>query len=238
MTFLRLHMFDESPHLIAKPMLDAESLRRLAWSVYYLDATMDGGHYGFTAIPDGAFTIPLPCDEKPFLRHQPTSKEYMLPSNSTEPSKDLGLAGYLLRAMYARQILAGLHSRLQRQLVPVPAIPTYVKQAESDARQLLGVLPPDLEDSRINFHIWKGQQTLFLHLHVLRNTSFRHISLLRILCSPYLEHVDISTERDKLVKDASSMSGLFTLSFDRGIVLDPQMAMHAYNGLESKLPRS
>ncbi|RYF04727.1 MAG: hypothetical protein EOO77_29265 [Oxalobacteraceae bacterium] len=78
-------MFDESPHLIAKPMLDAESLRRLAWSVYYLDATMDGGHYGFTAIPDGAFTIPLPCDEKPFLRHQSTSKEYMQCVTAVEP---------------------------------------------------------------------------------------------------------------------------------------------------------
>jgi hypothetical protein len=80
MTFLRLHIFDESPHPIMKPLLGAESLRRLAWSVYYLDATIDGGNYGFTAIPDGAFTISLPCDEKPFLQHVPTTKEYMLPT--------------------------------------------------------------------------------------------------------------------------------------------------------------
>lgn len=236
MTFLRLHMFDESPHRIIKPMLGAESLRRLAWSVYFLDATMDGGQYGFTAIPDGSFTIPLPCDERPFLRHHDTAKEYMLPSASVAMNPDLGLAGYLLRAMYARQILASLHSRIQRQLVPIPTIPGYVTQAEHDALQLLGSLPPDMTDSRINFHIWKSQQTLFFHIHVLRNTCLRHIALLRILTAPFLllGLGEIGKLRAQLMTEASSMSALFSLALDRGIVMDPQMAMHAYNGLESE----
>jgi hypothetical protein len=229
-------MFDESPHLSVKPMLGAESLRRLAWSVYFLDATMDGGQYGFTALPDGSFTIPLPCDERPFLRHQTPPKEYMLPSVPGPVNPDLGLAGYLLRAMYARQILAGLHSRIQRNLVPISAISDCVKQAERDVRQLLGSLPPDMTDSRINFHIWKSQQTLFFHVHVLRNTCYRHMALLKILSAPFLMlgPGDISILREQLVNDASSLSALFSLGLDRGVVMDPQMAMHAYNGLESE----
>jgi hypothetical protein len=235
MTFLRLHIFDESPHPIMKPLLGAESLRRLAWSVYYLDATIDGGNYGFTAIPDGAFTISLPCDEKPFLQHVPTTKEYMLPTIPPPLPSDLGLAGYLLRAMYARQILAGLHSRIQRHLVPVPSILEFVKQAESEALQLLGTLPSDITYNRTNFHILKSQQPLFLHLHVIRNTCSRHISLLKMLATSYTpDHFDISTCRKQLIEEASTLSGFFAQSLDHGTVLDPQLAMHAYNGLESE----
>lgn len=238
MTFLRLHMFDESPHPTMKPLLGAESLRRLAWSVYYLDATIDGGNYGFTAIPDGAFTISLPCDEKPFLQHAPTVKEYMLPSVPPPIKSDLGLAGYLLRAMYARQILAGLHSRIQRRLVPMASVIEFVKQAEIEARQLLGTVTVDIEYTRTNFHILKSQQALFVHLHVMRNTCSRHIALLKMLSASYTipmpDHFDIPTCRSLLVQDAATLSAIFQQALDHGTALDPQMAMHAYNGLESK----
>jgi len=236
MTFLRLHMFDETPHPTMKPLLGAESLRRLAWSVYYLDATIDGGNYGFTAIPDGAFTISLPCDEKPFLQHLPTTKEYMLPTIPPAPDCDLGLAGYLLRAMYARQILAGLHSRIQRRLVPVSSILDFVTQAANEASQLLGTLPFDMLYTRTNFHILKSQQPLFLHLHVMRNTCARHIALLKMLTTTHTtsDHFDVSMCRRQLIEDASALSGFFSQALDHGTVLDPQLAMHAYNGLESE----
>jgi hypothetical protein len=235
MTFLRLHIFDESPHPTMKPLLGAESLRRLAWSVYYLDATIDGGNYGFTAIPDGAFTISLPCDEKPFLQHVSTTKEYMLPTIPPPVHSDLGLAGYLLRAMYARQILAGLHSRIQRNLVPSGSILDFVKQAESEAHQLLGTLPFDMTYTRTNFHILKGQQSLFLHLHVIRNTCSRHIALLKMLATSYTstDRFDVSICRRQLIEDARTLSGFFAQALDHGTVLDPQLAMHAYGGLES-----
>lgn len=236
MTFLRLHIFDESPHPVIKSLLGAESLRRLAWSVYYLDATIDGGNYGFTAIPDGAFTIPLPCDERPFLLHLVTTKEYMLPTIPTPLRSELGLAGYLLRAMYARQILAGLHSRIQRQLVPELSILALVKQAEQEALQLLGSLPFDLMYTRTNFHIHKTQQPLFLHLHVMRNTCSRHTALLKILSTAYTisDHYNAATCRKQLIDDASALSGFFAQALDHGTILDPQLAMHAYNGLESE----
>jgi hypothetical protein len=242
MTFLRLHMFDESPHPIMKPLLGAESLRRLAWSVYYLDATIDGGNYGFTAIPDGAFTIPLPCDEKPFLQHAPTIKEYMLPSIPPPIKSDLGLAGYLLRAMYARQILAGLHSRIQRRLVPVASVVEFVKQAEIEARQLLGTLPPDIEYTRTNFHILKTQQALFVHLHVMRINCSRHIALLKMLSASYTmpmpDLFDVPACRSQLIQDATTLSGLFHQALEHGTPLDPQLACHAFGGIEREQARA
>lgn len=236
MTFLRLHIFDESPHPVFKPLLGAESLRRLAWSVYYLDATIDGGNYGFTAIPDGSFTIPLPCDENAFLRQAAISSEHMLPAQQANQPSNLGLAGHLLRAMYARQILAGLHSRIQRRVIPPTSIPTYIQQAEREALQLLGTIPPDMHYSRTNFHIFKSQQTLFLHLHVLRNTCLRHLALLKILGASYSLHDsnEVSINRQTLIREARQLSALFSQGVDHSVVLDPQLAMHAYNGIESE----
>lgn len=239
MTFLRLPMFDESPHPLVKPLLGAESLRRLAWAVYFLDATIDGGNHGFTAIPDGAFTIPLPCDEHAFLRQSAVSSEHMTPLNRTQDMalSSLGLSGHLLRAMYVRQILAGLQSRIQRRLIPPTSIAALMHQAEGEALQLLGTLPIDMHYSRTNFHIYKSQQTLFLHLHVLRNTCFRHLALLKISCASFtVGHPnEVSMNRQALIREARTLSALFTQGVDHSVVLDPQLAMHAYNGIEGGL---
>lgn len=238
MTFLRLHMFDESPHPLFKPLLGAESLRRLAWAVYYLDATIDGGNYGFTAIPDGSFTIPLPCDEHDFLRQTNVSTEHMLPSQITSDRNpgSLGLAGHMLRAMYARQILAGLHSRIQRRLIPPASIPACINQAESESLHILGTLPHEMNYSRTNFHVFKGQQTLFLHLHVLRNTCLRHIALLKILSASFaiVDDDQVAINRQALIREARQLSALFAQGVDHNVVLDPQLAMHAYNGIEGE----
>lgn len=241
MTFLRLHMFDETLHPLFKPLLGAESLRRLAWAVYYLDATIDGGNYGFTAIPDGSFTIRLPCDEHAFLRQTGVSTEHMLPvATNDHHLGSLGLAGHLLRAMNTRQILAGLHSRIQRRLIPPGSIPASITQAEAEALHLLGTLPPDMDYSRSNFHMFKGQQTLFLHLHVLRNTCLRHLALLKILSASFaITGYEVSIHRQTLIREARQLSALFAQSVDHNVVLDPQLAMHAYNGVEGmSLPQT
>jgi hypothetical protein len=119
--------------------------------------------------------------------------------------------------------------------VPVPSILEFVKQAESEALQLLGTLPFDIVYNRTNFHILKSQQPLFLHLHVIRNTCSRHIALLKMLAASYTpNHFNIPTCRAQLIEDASTLSSFFAQALDHGTVLDPQLAMHAYNGLESQ----
>jgi hypothetical protein len=231
-------MFDESPHPLYKPILGAESLRRLAWSVYFLDATIDGGHYGFTAISDGAFTIALPCDEQAFLRHSAVPTEHINPFVGAVDAtvSTIGLSGHLLRAMHVRQILAGLHSRIQRRLIPHPSIAGLTQQAEAEAVQLLGTLPLDMQYSRTNFHIFKSQQTLFLHLHVLRNTCLRHLALLKILSTSLSmgDPSQVSNHRQSLIREARQLSALFSQGVDHNVVLDPQLAMHAYNGIEGE----
>ncbi|ORX33395.1 hypothetical protein BD324DRAFT_639956 [Kockovaella imperatae] len=72
MQFLSLHTFDETypqPHAIKlNPLLKPEALRRLAWSVFYLDTMADAGRHGIHTVTETGFHLQLPADEASFLR--------------------------------------------------------------------------------------------------------------------------------------------------------------------------
>lgn len=233
MTFLRLHVLDETPHPHLKPLLSVESLRRLAWAVWFLDATIDGGNFGFSTIWEGAMTIQLPCDERPFMLHQTIPTEPLIRKT---PSHTLGLPAHLLRAMHARQFLADAHSRIQRKLVDEADIPKIVADAESRAKVALDTLPPEMSYNRVQYHAYRDQRPMLVHLHVMRNNCSRHISLLRILAAPHIPQgvENIPTERNRLIQDARQLSVIFADAEHHQVILDPQMAMHAYNAIESR----
>ena len=237
MTFLRLHILDETPHPIYKPLLGAESLRRLAWSVWYLDATIDGGNFGFSAIRDGGLTIQLPSDERPFLLHQSTATEPLIPPLPTV-SASLGVGAHLIRSMQARQVLADAHSRIHRRLVPPPLIPDLVLQAEHQAQALLDTLPREMAYNRVQYHAYKDQLPMLVHLHTMRNTCSRQMAQLRILASSFLPgQVDVRKQRESLIVDSQRLAEVLADALSYNVALDPQMAMHAYNSIEREFSR-
>jgi hypothetical protein len=252
MTFLRLHILDETPHPSPKPFLSLETLRRLAWSVWFLDATLDGGNFGFSTIGDGAITIQLPSDERPFLLHQSVTTEPLMPRDAASQNATLGLAAHLIRAMHARQILADAHSRIQRKLIPRDSIADLVRHTSNEARAILDTLPPEMRYSRIQYHAYRDQRSMLVHLHVMRNTCERHLGLLRMLslehASPELQGASGLTDigldgddqraheaqdiRKRLIADAIALSGIMSDALAYEVIFDPQMAMHSYNGIE------
>lgn len=251
MTFLRLNNIDEDSPVPPKPLLSAETLRRLAWSVYFLDATISGGVFGQSSLTPSSFTIQLPAEERPFLQHVSVPTQMLTPSATGIGLANLGLGGHLMRAMSARQILAGLHSQIQRRLVPVSSVPALIAQARSESHSLLDSLPSHMEYSKRQYHIYKDQIPMLVGLHVMRNTSRRHEHLLDLAgallvtdCdgqqprgpSPIIE-ASMSAHRLALIEEAEKLSEIFRDAADIGVSMDPQMAMHAYNGIEGKQMR-
>lgn len=222
MTFLRLHVFDETPHPVRKPLLSAESLRRLAWSVWFLDATIDDGNFGFSAIAPGALTIQLPCDERPFALHQNVVTEPLTPTGQS----NLGLSAHLIRAMHARQLYADAHSRLQRGMVVELVV-------EINAAAVLDALPAEMAYGDMQYHAFKDQRPLLVHLHVMRNTCQRHSALLQLLVIKKTDR-DASIQRERLIQIARELCTILADALKYQIVLDPQIAMHAYNAIESE----
>ncbi|OCF70797.1 hypothetical protein I204_08554 [Kwoniella mangroviensis CBS 8886] len=241
MTFLRLHELDEWPRQTAKPLLSKESLRRLAWSVWYLDATLDGGVFGASNIHEDAFTIQLPCEDRPFLLHRQVVTEHLVPRHPfvTHPGnlprlEPVDLSGHLIRAMAARQCLAQAYSRIRRRLLTHGSVSEMSREAQAKANRLLDSLTPDLVYSRALYHIYHDRRPALVSLHVVRNNCIRHTSLLRLMVAQLTldPDTDQDKERQKLISNAIKLSQILGDAIAHDVSLDPQIAMHAYNAIE------
>ncbi|ORX34050.1 hypothetical protein BD324DRAFT_194161 [Kockovaella imperatae] len=220
MTFLRLHMLDERQPPPLLPLLSLGSLRRLAWAVWHLDATLDGGKFGFSSIAENALTLLLPGGIRDYLELREEACHSM-----TEGHHDTSLEAHLIRALSARQILASLHTRIARNLVPLDEIPELVDRAVDQAERLLQA-PFDFVNPDVEFIKYRDQLPLLVSVHAMRNTARRHIHLLYILIGKTRPH------RHNLVQEVEELCKLLTHALLRSIPLDPQIAMHAYNGIE------
>jgi hypothetical protein len=240
MMLLRLHDKENPVIQSSNPMLSPESLRRLAWAVYIFDATISGGSYGQSSLSAEMLTIQLPSDERVFLQDVPTITEPLDPRilalispTITHFCPLLGLGAHVIRAMATRQLIAGLHSRIQRRLISESEVPSALSNAEEQAARLLGSLPSHMDYSKSQFHIYKEQRPLVLVLHVSRINVRRHLLLLRSAASRYLGGSDTSV-LSSLVQEARNLSNIFADAIELEVALDPQLAMHAYHGIESK----
>lgn len=239
MTLLRLNTIDERRSQTSKSMLGLESLRRLAWAIYFFDATISGGVVGQSTVTPASFTIQLPCDDRLFLQHVDAVTEPLLPlvgashGVTSDNSYTLGIGAHLIRAMSARQIVAELHSRIQRRLIADSQMIGDVALAESKVNGIMATLPPHMAYSKAPYHIYKDQRPMLLALHVMQITVRRHLSLLKLS----LPNADQAACRLGLVREAQNLSEAFRNAIEFEIPLDPQLAMHAYHGIESELIR-
>ncbi|WWC91439.1 uncharacterized protein L201_006385 [Kwoniella dendrophila CBS 6074] len=241
MTFLRLHELNEWSRqtTTSKPLIGPESLRRLAWSVWYMDATLDGGNFGSSNIQEDGFTIQLPSDDRPFLLHRHVDTEPLIPKSIAldhhgHDTSPLDLSAHLLRAMCARQALAQAYSRIQRKLFTHPSIAQMGQTAEEKANNLLSTLTSDLSYSRALYHIYRDRTPTLVLLHVVRNNCERHTCLLRILVAQHTVDAGYNAkeERRALLINAKNLSRILADALNNQVALDPQIAMHAYNAIE------
>ncbi|WVQ92958.1 hypothetical protein IAU59_000019 [Kwoniella sp. CBS 9459] len=239
MTFLRLNELDQWPRQANKPLIHRESLRRLAWSVWFLDATLDGGNFGASTIHEDSYTIQLPFDDRPFLLHkhvvtEPLMPPPRLPSSITKPEDSLDLSAHLIRAMYARQVLAQTQSRMQKHILPADANANCVRHAEQKALTLLSSMPLDLQYTRTLYHVYRDRRPMVVCLHMVRNNCQRHQSLLRMSYEQQTSSrtYDTRSERLALIECAKSCSRILQDALEYNTSLDPQIGMHAYNAIE------
>lgn len=217
------------------PLLSPESLNRLAWSVYFFDATVSGGVFGQTSLEAEALQIQLPTDENSFLRHTPTVTESLMPPPTT--SSDLGIDAHLIRAMYARQLVAGFHSRIQSGRFPEEKISEAYGQLLANTDRLFNSLPIHMAYSKGQFLVYKEQTPLFVVLHVLRIDLQRHLAHLNLTLTNMAFQVPSmsSSYRAEMILGAKQLSMIFDDAIEWSIALDPQLAMHAYHAIESEL---
>lgn len=255
MQFLSLHKFDEAyppaPTRRMNPLLQREALRRLAWSVFYLDTLADAGRHGFHLITESSYRIQLPCDETNFLRSQEVvtaplksqgTSDTVSPAASlgtphNEGPTNIGISGHLIRTAAMRRRILHYNSLIRYSDEPSSKMLDDLVAFEKELRQVIADLPPDLAYTEQNLFVHAPRRGAFILLHLWRHNCFLMLAWTRLnVCArdPALEDAAKAFLRDR-IRHAIPVSRIVADILRLGVNCDPAAGVQAYTSLEGAL---
>ena len=252
MQYLHLHTLDETYSTTASlrpnPLINRESLRRLAWAVFYQDTMVDAGRHGVHLVSDTSFRIQLPCDETSFIRGI-TVRTATLDSlnvdaclSSTESTSDsaglrstLGIGANLLRTAAVRRRLLHFNSLIRSSTQSTQQMMELIDQSEKELMRMIVDIPSDITYTENNVFIHAAERTAFVSMHLLRHNCFIILSMARInVCSadPTMTPRTLDYRRDR-IHHAIPVSRIVADILRLGVNCDQCMLTQAYTALES-----
>ncbi|ORX40165.1 hypothetical protein BD324DRAFT_616642 [Kockovaella imperatae] len=228
---------------ILNPLLKPESLRRLAWSVFYLDCTLTDNGPVLYNINSASYRIPLPLDETCFLRdiHVRTASEPYsntgtdLRHNECPNHSHLGISAHLIQTAEMRRRVIDLDTSIATSAASLSELLDRVATLEGDAKILIATLPPHLAYTEDNLYIHSPRRPMFQLLHILRHSCFLILARAKLHLSarwPIYSPNDALKDR---IRHASAVAGMALDTVQLGINADPYMARVAYEAVESLL---
>ena len=251
--YLSLHIFDASysldAHADINPLLKPESLRRLAWSVFYLDTMADAGVHGMHQTTERSYHIQLPCEETDFLRSSkvvtPLLSDIMTDMRSLfardpgmrDRMERLGLSAFIIRTGAMRRRILHFASKLRW---PGPTIQELVAQSdcmEEELKAMLDQLPSSLEYSEDNLYVHSTQQAAFILLHILQHNCCLMLARARLLISALQPHgapeLAVVARKDRL-QHAFACSRVVSDALQMDVQCDDFVGTASYTCLEGE----
>lgn len=227
-------------------LLSEETLRRLAWSTFYMDTVIDGGRYGFHTVDEKAFCLQLPCDEDRFLGNEKTVTEPLCPpsrrggtdtTGAASEHATLGISAYLIRTAAARRRALFFAFRTSHKEESPEELATELSALETDIENVVNSLPARFHLTTDNLFLHRERLSTFILLHILRHNLFIIIgrAALQIFVSDMTKAELVQQVRRKRVSHALPISSLVAEGLRSDVVFDPQVGVHAYVALESTL---
>lgn len=237
-TFDRTFSNMPAPDSAVRGLLSGETLRRLAWSTFYMDAVIDGGRYGFHTVDEKAFRLQLPCDEDRFLGNEKTVTEPLYPK-AAEPAAEkapLGISAYLIRTGAARRRALFFAFRASHHEEPPEKLATELSALETDMENVANDLPARFHLTPDNLTLQRDRLSTFILLHILRHNLFIIVgrAALQIFVPDMAKASLVEQARRKRISHALPISSLVEEGLKAGVVFDPQIGVQAYVALESK----
>jgi hypothetical protein len=226
-TFDRTYPADLDSRLSRSPLLSAECLRRLAWSVFYSDSIIDGGRHGFHTIDENAYRLQLPCDETSFLANEPVRTEPLFPDTPSTvlPTHDqvpIGISGHLIRVAAARR--RALHLEAE------------AADLEATIEPVISSLPSRFRFNSNNIQVHRASMPAFLLLHLFRHNLYIVLGRARLMIyqgNPQRAHL-ISQARSSRIARALPIAGIVAEGVEARANFCPQVGVQAYVALESE----
>lgn len=254
MQLLHLHTFDETyrnqlPRNVS-PLLQPEALRRLAWSTFYIDATLGNGPFAIRCLTEDLLTIQLPSREVFFLGDEQVTTERLhegddggngkglLPGTGVPGGGAVGLSGWLLRTAAVRRRVIDLTNEFKDTTKSIGQLETEVAAMTADLDGVIRGLPKRLQYSDDNLVLSRDCLPAFILLHVVRHDCFLSIARLHLCMATKLPGgLDTPTsDKHRLdrINHAVPLSRIIEDGLRRGISFDPQIGVVAYVALESE----
>ncbi|KAG5951550.1 hypothetical protein E4U53_002837 [Claviceps sorghi] len=175
-----------------------ESLRRIAWHLFYLDRMLAGGYDEYIACRAENMKIALPCTEAAYRENRAVKAERLYGKPGNHPST-ISLHGYQLRLIDLRhriqvttKQLCGIWAGASHSQLDASKIMASINGLQNELTRFHMSLPPELllSDRTVTKYMALPERTgyVFLHTHL----AISHIDLYRF---------SLPGQRDKVSSD-------------------------------------
>ena len=234
MQFLSLHQLDQVyRHLPAtrlNPLLTRESLRRLAWSVFFCDTLVDAGRHGAHLVTESSFHIQLPSSEDGFARGVEEITAYLQPPVVSDA---IGLSGHLIRLAAFRRRVLHFNSRIKGSTVSHQDLFKSLSQFDIDLDHIASTISPSLAYNEGNLFAPSINRVSFVGFHMLRLNCYLMLALARIGVSEKAD-VDPTASRRTRVSHALEVVRVVEDVLRLNTTCDHFFVVQTYSSLESK----
>lgn len=237
--YLSLHVFDENfaPDSTRRlsPLLPRETLRRLSWSVFFMDSIADGGRSDMSTVAEATIRNQLPCTEDSFIIGQsgPTGRLY--PSVLDDPAA-LGISAHLLRTAAIRRRILHFAWSIRDTRRSFDELQADLIGLTGDLEDIANSLPVRLAYSSAQMFRHESRLPAFVLLHTLRHNCYIILERAKILVysrSPGWEPLIAQCRRNRISR-ALPTSAIVGEALRHDRAHDAHVAVQAYVALESQ----
>ncbi|KLT43693.1 hypothetical protein CC85DRAFT_42082 [Cutaneotrichosporon oleaginosum] len=237
MQLMSLQTVDEHAAAVSdlSPLLTHEALRRVAWSVFFLDSTLDGGRLGSGLVDVSLFHIQLPCTEESFMGNDNPRTGSIFESPSEDEGATLGISAHLMRAVLLRRRAFDILLRLRHRNFDALRTESDLVALELSLTEVTTSLPPRYRFSEDTAYLYRQRMPAFLlfHLLLLKVSIVINTTRLALLQkSGATASADIAPLRLERIKHAISISRIVAEGLKHPAPWDMQASAHAYIALE------
>ncbi|RSH76711.1 uncharacterized protein EHS24_005287 [Apiotrichum porosum] len=221
------------PESHLSPLFTYEALRRVAWSVFFQDSTLDGGRYGSSLVDLGTFRIQLPCNEQSFLGNDNSRTESIFAPPS-EHTAMLGLSAYLIRATHLRRRALNAVFRITHHDLQVPEVQADLAAIEATVKEFVNSMPARYHFTSDNAFLHRKRLPAFLLLHLLLHKLYIIVTMMKLALyrlDPAFSHL-IPQVRHQRISHATAVSGILAEGLKQNTTFDLQAFGEAYYALE------
>ncbi|KAK2592899.1 hypothetical protein QQS21_009394 [Conoideocrella luteorostrata] len=164
--------------------MQQESLRRIAWQLFYLDRMLAGGYEEYISCRAENMKISLPCSEAAYLENRPINAEKLYDKPGNHPST-INLHAYQLRLIDLRHRIQVTTKRLcgigpsPHSQVDASKVMADINGLQQELTRFHMSLPPELflSDQTVTKYMASSERAgyVFLHTHL----AVSHIDLYR-----------------------------------------------------------